>query len=111
MTRRASQAIDVGMGIGLLPQVIIASCEQVAHLPPVRRVLPEYAMSGAALTVLTPSGAKLPRRVSLLRDFLVQKLLPRCEKHGCTLGIAQAPAPERPPLAPLRAKVSAPARP
>jgi DNA-binding transcriptional LysR family regulator len=76
------QAIGVGLGLGLLPQVVVASCERVGSLDPVERILPEYAVPGAELTVLTPSGHKRPRRVTLLRDFLVQALAPRCEKHS-----------------------------
>jgi DNA-binding transcriptional LysR family regulator len=76
------QAIGVGLGIGLLPQVVVASCERVGSLDPVERVLPEYAVRGAELTVLTPSGHKRPRRVTLLRDFLVQALAPRCERQS-----------------------------
>jgi DNA-binding transcriptional LysR family regulator len=75
------QAIGVGLGIGLLPAIVVASCARVSTLDPVERVLPEYSMGGGAeVTVVTPSGPKRPRRVTLLRDFLVQQLAHRCEK-------------------------------
>jgi DNA-binding transcriptional LysR family regulator len=76
------QAIGVGLGIGLLPTIVIASCAHVSALEPVERVLPEFSMGGSAeVSVVTPSGPKRPRRVTLLRDFLVQRLTARCEKH------------------------------
>ncbi len=76
------QAIGVGLGIGLLPTIVIATCARVSALEPVERVLPEYSMGGAAeVSVVTPSGPKRPRRVTLLRDFLVQRLAARCDKH------------------------------
>jgi DNA-binding transcriptional LysR family regulator len=73
------QAIGVGLGIGLLPTIAIATCARVGALDPVERVLPEFSMSGAEVAVVTPSGPKRPRRVTLLRDFLVKRLTPRCE--------------------------------
>jgi DNA-binding transcriptional LysR family regulator len=75
------QAVSAGLGIGLLPGIVVTNCAKVTHLAPVERVLPEYAMRGAELTVLTPSGAKRPRRVALLRDFLVTRLTSRCQAH------------------------------
>jgi DNA-binding transcriptional LysR family regulator len=81
------QAVGVGLGIGLLPTIVIASCARAGVLEPVERVLPEFSMGGADVAVVTPSGPKRPRRVTILRDFLVERLAPRCEKHGA---IAQA---------------------
>lgn len=75
------QAVGVGLGIGLLPTIVIATCARVSTLEPVERVLPEFSMEGGGeVMVVTPSGAKRPRRVTLLRDFLVQRLASRCEK-------------------------------
>ena len=75
------QAVGTGLGIGLLPTIVIATCKRVGSLDPVERILPEFSMGGAEVAVVTPSGPKRPRRVTLLRDFLVQRLAPRCEKH------------------------------
>jgi DNA-binding transcriptional LysR family regulator len=75
------QAIGAGLGIGLLPTIVIATCSRVGAIDPVERILPEYSMGGAEVAVVTPSGPKRPRRVTLLRDFLVLRLTPRCEKH------------------------------
>jgi DNA-binding transcriptional LysR family regulator len=74
------QAVGVGLGIGLLPMIAIASCARVNALEPVERILAEFSMGGSDIAVVTPSGPKRPRRVTLLRDFLVQRLTPRCEK-------------------------------
>jgi DNA-binding transcriptional LysR family regulator len=74
------QAVGVGLGIGLLPAIVIASCARVKPLDVVERVLPEFSMGGGSdVSVVTPSGPKRPRRVTLLRDFLVQRLASRCE--------------------------------
>jgi DNA-binding transcriptional LysR family regulator len=74
------QAVGSGLGIGLLPTIVIATCSKVRALDPIERILPEYSMGGAEVAVVTPSGPKRPRRVTILRDFLVQRLAPRCEK-------------------------------
>jgi DNA-binding transcriptional LysR family regulator len=74
------QAVGVGLGIGLLPAIVIASCARAKPLDVVERVLPELSMGGGTdVSVVTPSGPKRPRRVTLLRDFLVQRLAARCE--------------------------------
>jgi hypothetical protein len=44
--------------------------------------LPDYAVRGVDLAVVTPSGPKRPRRVTLLRDFLVEQLSQRCPESG-----------------------------
>jgi len=75
------QVVGSGIGIGLLPTIVIATCKRVGSLDPVERILPEFSMGGAEVAVVTPSGPKRPRRVTLLRDFLVERLTPRCDKH------------------------------
>lgn len=75
------QAVGVGLGIGLLPTIVIASCSRAQSLEPVERILPDYSVGGADVAVVTPSGPKRPRRVTILRDFLVERLAPRCEKQ------------------------------
>lgn len=74
------QVVGAGLGIGLLPTIVIATCKRVGSLDPVERILPQFSMGGAEVAVVTPSGPKRPRRVTLLRDFLVQRLTPRCTK-------------------------------
>lgn len=75
------QAVGTGLGIGLLPTIVIATCARVGALEPVERILPEFSMGGADVAIVTPSGPKRPRRVTILRDFLVQALSPRCGNH------------------------------
>ena len=72
------QALAAGLGIGLLPILIESACSEKKKLDPLRRVLPEYAVRGADLSIVTPSGPKRPRRVTLLRDFLVEHMAARC---------------------------------
>jgi DNA-binding transcriptional LysR family regulator len=84
------QAVGVGLGIGLLPTIVIATCNRVQALEPVERILPEYSVSGADVAVVTPSGPKRPRRVTILRDFLVERLAPRSEKQEHLMARAKA---------------------
>ena len=62
-------AVMAGAGIGLLPEFL--ANENRGRLVP---VLPAYSAAGAALHLVYPSGPYLPRRVALLRDFLVESL-------------------------------------
>jgi DNA-binding transcriptional LysR family regulator len=71
------QAVNTGLGIGLLPIFAVSACTLRGKLD-AERVLPEYAVRGHELSVLTPTGPKRPRRVTLLRDFLVERLSQRC---------------------------------
>jgi DNA-binding transcriptional LysR family regulator len=76
------QAIGVGLGIGLLTTIVVGTCERVHDLNPVERVLPDLSMGDGDIAVVTPSGHRRPRRVTLLRDFLVEQLGARCPKLG-----------------------------
>jgi DNA-binding transcriptional LysR family regulator len=38
------------------------------------RVLPEYVSGGAQMWVVVPSAKLVPRRVALLRDYLIAEL-------------------------------------
>ena len=71
------QAVDQGLGIGLLASLGMKVCKEVGFSN-VERILPEYGTRGAEISVLTPAGAKRPRRVTLLRDFLVDHLAVGC---------------------------------
>jgi DNA-binding transcriptional LysR family regulator len=71
------QAVNGGLGIGLLPMFALSRCAERAKLDAVR-VLPDYTLRGTELHVLTPSGPKRPRRVTLLRDYLIERLALRC---------------------------------
>jgi DNA-binding transcriptional LysR family regulator len=71
-------AVSRGMGIGLLPLLVMPRCVERAKIDPVERVLADYTLRGAELHVVTPAGAKRPRRITLLRDFLIDRLGERC---------------------------------
>ena len=68
------QAVEAGAGIGILPLVVLAPCQRAGHLNTLVRVLPEYAVRGAALSLVTPALDLVPQRVRLLRDFLYERL-------------------------------------
>jgi DNA-binding transcriptional LysR family regulator len=74
------QAVVAGMGIGLLPVLVSPRCARQEQAASVERVLPEYALTGEVLHVVVPAGTKRPRRVTLLRDFLVERLTQRCRE-------------------------------
>lgn len=66
--------VVAGMGIGLLPRVVQAECAKQGRGGSLVRVLPEYAMEGGPLHVVSPRLELAPRRVTLLRDHLVAEL-------------------------------------
>jgi DNA-binding transcriptional LysR family regulator len=74
------QAVAAGLGIGLLPLLVAPSCAKQSGMPALERVLPEYSLGGDSLHVVVPAGSKRPRRVTLLRDFLVARLSARCRE-------------------------------
>lgn len=77
------QAVVAGLGIGLLPVASFEcrgrECPGLGPAP--KQVLPEYGVRGVALRVLTAEGARRPLRVTLFRDFLVERLKTRCQAH------------------------------
>jgi len=62
-----------GLGIGLLPLYL---CPRLSGRAGLARILPEYATTGAPLHVVYPSARFLPKRVTLLRDMLLEALPP-----------------------------------
>jgi DNA-binding transcriptional LysR family regulator len=75
------QAIHAGLGIGLLPVLVESACVEQRKVEPLQRLLPDYFVSGAELAVVTPAGPQRPKRVTLLRDFLVERMSVRCRVH------------------------------
>jgi len=76
------QAVGAGLGIGLLPNIVIGTCARVDGVTPVERILPDFHQGGGEVSIVTPSGHRRPRRVTLLRDFLLERISARCEKAG-----------------------------
>ena len=68
------QAIEAGLGIGLLPILAQHRCAKHGVTGTLVRVLPEYTSEGGAMHVVTPTLEFAPLRVTLLRDFLVTEL-------------------------------------
>jgi DNA-binding transcriptional LysR family regulator len=68
------QAVESGIGIGLLPIFLLGSCEKRGMKSAAIRLMPDVALSGSALHVVTPSARHQPARVALFRDFLVESL-------------------------------------
>jgi DNA-binding transcriptional LysR family regulator len=64
-------ACEAGAGIARLPLGGIADPSPDERL---ERVLPEWSAGGAQMWVVLPSAQYVPRRVALLRDFLVENL-------------------------------------
>ena len=78
-----SLAIGAGLGIGLVPVVAAVGERLGQQRPSLVRVLPEYVQRSAALSVVWPASPFVPRRVTLLRDYLVERLRARyvvCER-------------------------------
>jgi DNA-binding transcriptional LysR family regulator len=72
-------AVVAGHGIGLVPELCLShSNVPGASLIP---VLPKYTATGAVQSLVYPSR-HLPKRVTLLREFLAQELLVACTGHN-----------------------------
>jgi DNA-binding transcriptional LysR family regulator len=65
------KAVLAGMGVGLLPAFL---CHRDAERGRAVRVLPGWAARGSPLHLVYPPGRYVPRRVALLRDFLVEQI-------------------------------------
>ena len=61
-------AVAAGLGISLLPYL--------PALGEVERVLPDYALVGGGLYIVSPSSRHEPARVTLLREFLIAEIAP-----------------------------------
>lgn len=67
-------AVSGGYGIGLMPEQCVAHRESSALI----HLLPKYSTPAAVQSLLYPSK-HLPKRVKLLRDFLVTELMSQCK--------------------------------
>jgi DNA-binding transcriptional LysR family regulator len=74
-----ADAVAAGVGIGLVPEVYFGWLWKGGRRSPRKdfvRVLPEYGLPGSELHLVSPPTAYEPTRVSLLRDFLTDRLRP-----------------------------------
>lgn len=76
------RAVRAGLGIGLLPDVLVDEDLASGRLV---RVLPEYRQVGGGFYAVYPSRRQLSRAVSALIDF-VDKLMSSQIKTGCRSG-------------------------
>jgi DNA-binding transcriptional LysR family regulator len=67
-----AHAVAAGAGIGLLPTVLAANGLEHGKLT---RVLPDYAVTGGAVYIVSPPSRHQLARVRLLRDFMASALL------------------------------------
>lgn len=91
-----------GVGVALLPDQIVRADVEAGDLV---HVLPAYALAlqSSGLHVVTPPLRHVPLRVSLLRDFLIERLTTRFQGTPCAVGAsrrtaATVPAPARRPV-------------
>jgi DNA-binding transcriptional LysR family regulator len=64
-------ALIAGIGVGVLPEFIVREALADGRL---QRLLPEWTLASGAVYWLTPPGGPRPKRVDILRDFLMSKL-------------------------------------
>jgi DNA-binding transcriptional LysR family regulator len=86
-------AIAAGVGIGLVPETYFGWLRKAPRRgphPDLVRLLPDHAVTGSELSLVSPPTAYEPVRVALLRDYLAGELRPLMEK--CTLAIADQKA-------------------
>lgn len=67
----AVRLAEEGAGVVLAPLAIV---ERVARPGRLARVLPDHGVPGGSVYVVHPAMTHLPRRVQLLRDFLIAEL-------------------------------------
>ena len=70
----AQHAVAQGLGIGLLPIIGVRLGAAHAAIPAPVRLLPEYAMPGADLHVVTPPTRFQPASVTVFRHYLIEEL-------------------------------------
>jgi DNA-binding transcriptional LysR family regulator len=73
-------ALIAGIGLGVLPEFIVREALADRRL---QRLLPEWTLASGAVYWLTPPGGPRPKRVDVLRDFLMSKLsLPASQQRA-----------------------------
>ena len=97
-------AIAAGIGIGLVPEAYFGWLRKVGRGGPhldLLRLLPDHAVTGSELSLVSPPTTYEPVRVALLRDYLAGELRPLMER--CTLALAEQKAARQKSLRPERA--------
>ena len=64
------RVVSAGAGIGLVP-LFFSDCAAQDELAGLRRVLPQWTLRGAGVSIVAPSARQEPRRVKLFREALV----------------------------------------
>ncbi|HEY5244009.1 MAG TPA: LysR family transcriptional regulator [Polyangiaceae bacterium] len=64
------RVVSAGAGIGLVP-LFFSDCAAQDELGGLRRVLPQWTLRGAGVSIVAPSARQEPRRVKLFREALV----------------------------------------
>lgn len=72
-------AVASGHGIGLIPEQCVAYASSWASA--VVNVLPKFSSMGALQSLVSPSR-HLPKRVTLVREFLAEQLVVKCKRAG-----------------------------
>ncbi|HEX3344444.1 MAG TPA: LysR family transcriptional regulator [Polyangiaceae bacterium] len=62
--------LTAGAGIGLVP-LFFSECASREELSGLRRVLPQWTVRGAGVSIVAPSARQEPRRVKLFREALL----------------------------------------
>jgi DNA-binding transcriptional LysR family regulator len=69
-------ALIAGTGLGVLPEFFVRGALSDGRL---ERLLAQWSLPSGAVYWVTPPGGLRPKRVELLRDFLIRKLTLRHE--------------------------------
>jgi DNA-binding transcriptional LysR family regulator len=64
-------ALIAGTGLGILPEFIL---REVLESHRLERLLPDWSIPLGAVYWVTPPEGPLPKRVEVLRDYLIEKL-------------------------------------
>jgi DNA-binding transcriptional LysR family regulator len=75
-------ALIAGTGLGVLPKFFLREALESHRL---ERLLPDWSIPLGAVYWLTPPEGQMPKRVQVLRDYLIEKLAQAtvAEDHGC----------------------------
>jgi DNA-binding transcriptional LysR family regulator len=64
------RVVAAGAGIGMVP-LYFSACTSEEELTGLRRILPEWTLRGAGISIVAPSARQEPRRVKLFREALL----------------------------------------